>query len=117
LTADFPFKPARLVKALLLGVLCTGAMPCAWAQSRGELLYLTHCVSCHTAQVHWRDKKRVVDWPSLRAQVRHWQAADHLAWSDADIEEVVLYLNTMFYRLPPPPPRVVASTLPEATRR
>ena len=35
--------------------------------ARGELLYSTHCIACHNEQVHWRDKKLVKDWISLRA--------------------------------------------------
>jgi mono/diheme cytochrome c family protein len=92
-------------------MLCTVVPGESWAQTRGELLYGTHCLACHTTQMHWREKKRVVDWPSLRAQVRRWQAADQLAWSDDDIEEVSRYLNTLFYRLPPPA-RAVATAGP-----
>lgn len=105
-------KPARCLRAVWLALLLSTGFTGAWAQARGELLYLTHCVACHTAQIHWREKKQVVDWRSLRAQVRHWQAADQLAWSDEDIEAVAQYLNTLFYRLPPPAPRVVASARP-----
>jgi cytochrome c len=39
----------------------------AHAQSRGELLYSTHCVACHTAKIHWRDGRAATDcqvsWP------------------------------------------------------
>lgn len=28
---------------------------------RGELLYATHCIACHSDKVHWRDKKLVTD--------------------------------------------------------
>ena len=92
---------------------CAGASPAAWAQSRGELLYNTHCVACHNTQVHWREGKLVSDWPSLLAQVRRWQAADRLRWSDEDIEGVARYLNDTVYRLPPPPRQVAwAATAP-----
>ncbi|MEK7738201.1 MAG: cytochrome c, partial [Pseudomonadota bacterium] len=40
--------------------------------TRGELLYSTHCIACHDAQVHWRDKKLARNWISLLAEVRHW---------------------------------------------
>lgn len=99
----------RPALAALLFVLGAGTPGGSWAQSRGELLYGTHCLACHNTQVHWRAKKQVVDWPSLRAQVRRWQAADQLAWGDEDIEAVAQYLNTRFYRLPSPRPRAVAS--------
>ncbi|MCE9661714.1 MAG: cytochrome c [Burkholderiales bacterium] len=68
------------------------------AQSRGELLYTTHCVSCHTTQMHWRDKRSAKDWSSLKFQVRRWQDAVSLGWSDSDIQEVARYLNESIYR-------------------
>jgi len=115
LTVLLSLSAVRAAVAATILVLCSVAPGGAWAQTRGELLYSTHCLACHTTQMHWREKKQVVDWPSLRAQVRRWQAADQLAWSDEDIDEVSRYLNALFYRLPPPA-RVVAtvgpSTLP-----
>ena len=81
------------------GVLLSAAAvaPCAIAQSRGELLYSTHCISCHTAEMHWRDKKVAVDWTSLRFQVGRWQDNAGLGWSKADIQEVTRYLNESIY--------------------
>ncbi len=71
--------------------------PSAMAQSRGELLYTTHCISCHTTEMHWRDKRSVNDWTTLKLQVRRWQDAASLAWSDGDILEVSRYLNESIY--------------------
>jgi mono/diheme cytochrome c family protein len=65
--------------------------------SRAQLLYSTHCIGCHTAQVHWRDKKLATDWTSLRAQVSRWQANTSLGWSDEEIVEVTRYLNARYY--------------------
>ena len=65
--------------------------------SRGELLYSTHCIACHTAQVHWRDKKQATDWDSLEKQVRRWQAAGMLQWNEDDINEVTRHLNDSYY--------------------
>ncbi len=85
-----------------LGLLFGAALnsPGAHAQSRGELLYSTHCISCHTTQMHWRDKKQATDWASLRVQVRRWQDNAGLGWNEADIREVTLYLNESIYRYP-----------------
>ena len=80
--------------AALLGV------PAA-AQSRGELLYTTHCVACHTTEVHWRDRRLATDWDSLQAQVARWQAIGFLAWSDDDIVAVTKYLNESYYGFKP----------------
>ena len=74
--------------------------PAAPAESRGALLYATHCNGCHTSQMHWRDRKLVTDRASLDAQVRRWQRAGGLGWSDDDIADVVRYLDAAHYRLP-----------------
>jgi mono/diheme cytochrome c family protein len=70
--------------------------------SRGELLYATHCIGCHTTQVHWRQQKLARDWASLNAQVRRWAANTGLAWSDEEVVDVARYLNATQYRFSTP---------------
>jgi mono/diheme cytochrome c family protein len=113
-------SPLRPIAALLAGLLCAPLTTDAQAQaqsqvqSRGELLYRTHCAECHSSQKHWREKKTVHDWPSLRAQVTFWQAQARLGWDDDDITSVTRYLNDAFYRLPPPPEANAVGALPGA---
>lgn len=95
----------KVVRTVAQAAALTAALLCsqtASAQTRGELLYSTHCVACHSTQMHWRDKKQVLDWTSLRAQVRFWQAQAMLGWNDDDIGQVARYLNDTYYRMPPP---------------
>ena len=66
-------------------------------QSRGELLYTTHCIACHTTEMHWRDNRSASNWVDLTAQVRRWQAAASLSWSASDILDVSRYLNDSIY--------------------
>ena len=35
-------------------------------QTRGELLYTTQCINCHTKQMHWRNEEQAYDWDSLK---------------------------------------------------
>jgi mono/diheme cytochrome c family protein len=70
------------------------------AAGRGELLYAIHCIACHSEQLHWRDGKVASDWPRLKAEVRRWQAAARLRWSEDDIVAVARYLNETIYHLP-----------------
>jgi mono/diheme cytochrome c family protein len=84
----------------------------AAAPTRGELLYATHCIACHTTQMHWRDERRAKDWESLKAQVRRWQATAGLQWSDADIAEVARHLNQTIYHYAQPYDRVSRLDLP-----
>lgn len=93
--------PWRAAAVLAAALLCSAAAP-AQTPTRGELLYGTHCITCHTAQMHWRDRRAATDWATLRLQVRRWQGAASLGWSDDDIDEVARYLNDTVYRYPLP---------------
>jgi mono/diheme cytochrome c family protein len=73
--------------------------------TRGQLLYSTHCIECHTTQMHWRTNKQARDWDSLKAQVRRWQATANLGWTEADITEVARHLNGTIYHFPQPEDR------------
>ena len=93
---------------LALALLCLTGAIAVNAQtkdgiSRGELLYTTHCIACHSTQVHWRNRKVVKNWPGLQAEVGRWQKTAGLGWSDADVTEVARYLNTKHYRFVVPP--------------
>jgi len=76
----------------------------AQTASRGELLYATHCIACHTTQVHWRDRRLVIDYPTLVAQVVRWQGNSGLAWTNEEVREVARYLDATYYHLPDAPP-------------
>ena len=69
---------------------------------RGELLYSTYCIGCHTTQFHWRDKKLVTDWTSLKSQVRRWQESVGLAPDEDDVVSIATYLNSLYYHFPVP---------------
>jgi mono/diheme cytochrome c family protein len=93
----------KLVTALIAAALVLQWAPVsAQTPGRGELLYANHCGACHGVQMHWRNKKLATDWNTLLAQVRRWQDAARLDWSDADIEAVARYLNAGIYRYPEP---------------
>jgi mono/diheme cytochrome c family protein len=68
--------------------------------TRGELLYSTHCIACHSTQVHWRDKKLVTNWTGLRTEVGRWQKFAGLGWGDDDVAAVTRYLNALYYHYP-----------------
>jgi hypothetical protein len=73
--------------------------------SRGELLYSTYCVSCHSTEVHWREKKLATDWGSLKAQVRRWQSNAGLGLGEDDVAAIGRYLNDLYYHFPVADPR------------
>jgi len=83
---------------VLLAACATASAQTAPAPSRGQLLYATHCIACHNAEVHWRDRRAARDWASLKALVGQWQARAALGWSEPDIVEVARHLNDTIYR-------------------
>ncbi len=91
--------PKRLIFALCLfcGMYASAHAQSKHGEPRGELLYMTHCNACHTSEIHWREQKLATDWSSLIAQVRRWQAGIGLSWSEEEIADVALYLNTRHY--------------------
>lgn len=88
-----------ILPLLLLLSAAAGAVR-AQSAERGELLYSTHCIECHTVQMHWRSQRLARDWSSLREQVARWQSTARLQWSDADIDAVTRHLNDTVYRFP-----------------
>jgi len=67
------------------------------SQTRGEVLYSTHCITCHTTIIHWREKTLSTDWHSLKFQVWRWQSNIELGWSEDEIIDVSRYLNEVYY--------------------
>jgi mono/diheme cytochrome c family protein len=66
-------------------------------EARGELLYSTYCVACHTTEAHWRDDKLATNWAGLKFQVRRWQANIGLGLGEDDVGAIASYLNGLFY--------------------
>ncbi len=104
----------RVIKQLALALcVCCGMSSLAQAgrapdESRGELLYSTHCNACHTIVIHWREQKLVTDWKGLKAQVNRWQAYARLGWREEDIVDVALYLNTRYYNFMSTEPKALS---------
>lgn len=91
----------HLLAALACSLATSAYADAEMEKSRGELLYTTHCIACHTTQVHWREQRLATDWPSLTKQVRRWQENTLLGWDDQDVAAVASYLNTLYYHFPP----------------
>ena len=101
----FPSRPRIAIWASLLALVACAACTTTGAPDPGpspsarvgEALYARHCASCHTTEVHWRETRLAVNWPSLRAQVRRWQGNIGVPMDDAQIDAVTRYLNETYY--------------------
>lgn len=56
------------------------------------------CSSCHGSEVYTRPDRRVKDLQQLGAQVRRCDANVGSALFDEDMEAVIQYLNTTYYK-------------------
>lgn len=93
---------ARIALLAVLGMACgLSNAQAAQSPSRGRLLYELHCVACHDSKMHWREASQAKDWASLNEQVRRWQSAAGLQWSEDDIADVAAHLNDTIYHHPP----------------
>lgn len=102
-------SPLLLAAPLALAASAAAAQPGA---GRGRLLYETHCIACHTTQMHWRTKRLAGDWTQLLALVWRWQGEAQLNWSAADVEAVARHLNETIYKYPLPERRAQAPANP-----
>jgi cytochrome c5 len=65
---------------------------------RGQLLYENHCMACHESVVHIRTTKHTRSLQELRTRVQHWAEYLELRWASEELEDVVGYLNSQYYR-------------------
>lgn len=93
------------LRPALLSLMLAWAVPAHAADlpdaSHGQLLYDTHCISCHGTQVHWRGQRLAHNWTSLQAQVQRWQSNSALGWREADVQDVTRYLSDSIYHFEP----------------
>lgn len=67
---------------------------------RGELLYSARCVGCHDKSVHQREARKAMTIQGIRLQVQRWDAYMGGAWREAEVNDVVAYLNQRYYGFP-----------------
>lgn len=96
------FKLGQGMLATLL-VTFTGAGQADIA--KGKHLYDDNCVACHIdlmggdgSVMHTRPNRRVNDLPGLTRQVNFCKDSLDLQWFDDQVDNVVDYLNTQYYR-------------------
>ena len=66
--------------------------------SRGKLLYENHCMVCHTSVVHVREKRQADSISEIYSWVSRWSTERKLEWQRTEIEAVVEYLNSRYYK-------------------
>lgn len=76
--------------------------------SRGQLLYETHCATCHNERLHHREKSIIRSYAALRAEVGRRAAQTNRVFSPDELEDVIEFLDRSHYRLDLPLPKPAA---------
>ena len=89
--------PRRLHAAAF--ILLAGAASSAMAVdiAHGRQLLETHCLQCHGTASFTRADRKVKDLPGLQKRVRLCELSLDLHWKEAELADVVGYLNSAFY--------------------
>jgi mono/diheme cytochrome c family protein len=81
-----------------LCLLAAGTIPAATAAGNGAALHQENCTSCHDDSVYTRKDRRVTTLDGLKKQVQRCELSQGLKWFDEDIDDVVAYLNSTYYK-------------------
>lgn len=95
----------QLYIALLFSALGSTAM--AADIERGKSLHDDNCIECHVSiqggdgsGIYTRSDRRIDSLPALRAQVNRCKNSMGVSWPVDQIDDVVAYLNSMYYKFP-----------------
>ena len=66
--------------------------------NHGKSLQQKNCMSCHDDSIYSREERRVTSSDALRAQVQRCETNLNLQWFPEDVDAVIEYLNTSFYK-------------------
>jgi mono/diheme cytochrome c family protein len=77
---------------------------------RGKVLYETRCTDCHNRGVHQSASRRATSFEGIRMQVTRWTRELGGSWDEGDIDNITVYLNDLYYKLPCPPAACASTT-------
>lgn len=66
----------------------------------GKKLVETQCQQCHDNAIYTRKNSIIQSLPELKARVEFCENANNKHWADSQINQVVDYLNSAFYKYP-----------------
>jgi len=66
--------------------------------AHGEEAHNKYCHKCHTDEVYTREDHFVKSLDALKKQVVRCKDANNIPWFDEDVDAVVQFLNTKYYK-------------------
>ena len=90
------------MKRLAVAAVLLGLAPAAQAAGdavKGETLHRS-CLQCHGTEVYVPPKRKVASLAALRRETARWADYYNPAFTRAQVDDLVAYLNRDFYRFP-----------------
>lgn len=91
--------------AVLVFLAATGSAFAAGDVEKGRELHNENCISCHQSMVggdgsgiYTREDRKIDSYAALKKQVMRCKTALGVSWPEHQIEDVIAYLNTTFYK-------------------
>ena len=91
------------MKTSLLTLITTGLVMASSSSpaidiNHGKSLQQENCMRCHDDSMYTREERRVTTLDALKHQVQRCETNLDLAWFPEDVDDVIEYLNTSFYK-------------------
>ena len=80
------------------GLVMTSSSLLAIEVNHGKSLQQKNCMRCHDDGMYTREERRVNTLDALRHQVQRCETNLDLQWFPEDVDAVIEYLNTSFYK-------------------
>ena len=87
-----------LMTLITTGLLAANSSTLAVDINHGKSLQQKNCMKCHDDGMYTRENRRVTTPDALRTQVQRCETNLNLKWFPEDVDAVVEYLNTTFYK-------------------
>ena len=88
----------RLLILTTTCLIAAAALPATAADDNGAVLHQENCTSCHDDSVYTRKDRRVTSMAGLKKQVQRCELSLGLKWFEEDVDDVVSYLNSTYYK-------------------
>jgi hypothetical protein len=86
-------------RTLFTALIFTTTTPAIAAdQENGSELHAESCIRCHDSSVYTRDNRRVQSLSKLGTQVRFCKDNLAVPWFDDEVDDVIHYLNSQYYK-------------------
>lgn len=92
-------RKACLTATIVVTLLSSSARVAGADPQRGQVLYETHCGTCHYPKLHTREKSVIKSYAALKEDVVKWAAQTPRRFTSEELDDIAEYLSQSHYRV------------------